>query len=433
MHRQAGMIRLALVCAAVAALLLTGGCRRKKYENPIDKDTQQPDKVLFDKAINDIEKGRYEIARLTLNTLLNTYDTSEYTAKAKLAIADSWMREGGSHALAQAEAEYKDFILFYPTMEESAEAQMKVCDIHFKQMQKADRDTTHMLRADEECRQLLTQFPNSRFAPEASQRVRQVQEVIADGEYRVGTFYYGKGSFPASANRLQAVTDHYPLFSNADDALFKLGDAYSKMPNRFRDRSIQAFQRLVREYPLSPYLEDAKTRLKAMEAEIPEPDAVAYARMKYEMENRTEPSFWSKRFGFLTPAPDTSRAAKSGQPADGPMRPTIPVSVPVPGGQTGGVTDVTASPVGTNPTALDTNPDARMSKQGEGQAPAAGTPPPAGTPAPEGTAPAAEGPKLPPEQDPGLVNSQAGLPTNQQGQAAKSDKKQKKSKEKPKK
>ena len=45
---------------------------------------------------------------------MNTYDTSEYLAKAKLAIADSWFREGGSHGLAQAEAEYKDFILFYP-------------------------------------------------------------------------------------------------------------------------------------------------------------------------------------------------------------------------------------------------------------------------------------------------------------------------------
>ena len=126
----------------LAVVLTSCGFRRKKYENPITKDTQQPDKVLFDKAIKDIEKGRYEVARLTLNTLINTYDTSEFLAKAKLAIADSWFREGGSHGLAQAEAEYKDFILFYPTLEEAAEAQEKVCMIHFKQMEKADRDVT---------------------------------------------------------------------------------------------------------------------------------------------------------------------------------------------------------------------------------------------------------------------------------------------------
>src|SRR5213593_1073776 len=156
-----------LVLLAAALVAASCGFHRKKYENPITKDTQQPDKVLFDKAINDIERSRYEIARLTLQTLINTYDTSEYLAKAKLAIADSWFREGGAHGLAQAEAEYKDFILFYPTMEESAEAQEKVCDIHYRQMEKPDRDPHDAVRAEDECRQLLVQFPNSKFAPGA--------------------------------------------------------------------------------------------------------------------------------------------------------------------------------------------------------------------------------------------------------------------------
>src|SRR6266704_6992093 len=132
-----------IVLSAVLSLLSASCARRRKYENPITKDTLQPDKVLFDKAVADIERSRFEVARLTLNTMMNTYDTSEYMAKAKLAIADSWYREGGGHGLAQAEAEYKDFILFYPNMEESAEAQQKVCDIHYKQMEKADRDTKH--------------------------------------------------------------------------------------------------------------------------------------------------------------------------------------------------------------------------------------------------------------------------------------------------
>src|SRR5689334_7666845 len=105
------MLRLAIL-TLVLGLLSSCGFKRKKYENPISSDTQQPDKVLFDKAINDMEKGRYEVARLTLQTLMNTYDTSEYMAKSKLAYADSWFREGGSNGLAQAEAEYKDFILF---------------------------------------------------------------------------------------------------------------------------------------------------------------------------------------------------------------------------------------------------------------------------------------------------------------------------------
>src|SRR5579859_7185899 len=144
-----------IIASSLAVVLVSSSCgfKRKKYENPITKDTQQPDKVLFDKSIKDIEHGRYEVARLTLNTLINTYDTSEFLAKAKLAIADSWYREAGPHGMAQAEAEYKDFILFYPTMEEAAESQERICEIHYRGMQKADRDPNDALRAEQECKQ----------------------------------------------------------------------------------------------------------------------------------------------------------------------------------------------------------------------------------------------------------------------------------------
>src|ERR1700686_2816491 len=149
------IFRSLILAGAVLSLLSTSCFRKKKYENPITKETQQPDKVLFDKAIADIERSRFEVARLTLNTLMNTYDPSECLAKAKLAIADSWYREAGSHGLAQAEAEYKDFILFYPNMEEAAESQFKVCNIHYKQMEKADRDNAQGQLAEDECRQVM--------------------------------------------------------------------------------------------------------------------------------------------------------------------------------------------------------------------------------------------------------------------------------------
>src|SRR6202790_542845 len=243
-----------LILAGVVLSLLSTSCfRKKKYENPITKDTQQPDKVLFDKAIADIERSRFEVARLTLNTLMNTYDTSEYLAKAKLAIADSWYQEGGTHGLSQAEAEYKDFILFYPNMEESAEAQEKVCMIHYKQMEKADRDPKHAMRAEDECRLVLTQFPNSKFAPEAQQKLREIQEVLAQHEFVVGDIYHHKMSYPASANRLHALVDAYPLFSRADESLWKLGDSYAHMGPRFADKSAAAYARIVKDYPLSSY------------------------------------------------------------------------------------------------------------------------------------------------------------------------------------
>src|SRR6266545_4721176 len=375
-------LRYAIVLGLAAALLTSCGFRRKKYDNPITKDTLQPDKVLFDKAIADIERSRYEVARLTLQTLINTYDTSEYLAKAKLAIADSWYREGGTHGLAQAEAEYKDFILFYPTMEESAEAQKKVCMIHYKQMEKADRDPLHAMRAEEECRQLLVQFPNSKFAPDAQQMLRDIQEVLADHEYRTGVFYHHKGSFPAAASRLQTLTEQFPLFSQADEALWELGDSYQRMGDRFENQASAAYSRIVREYPLSPRADAAKEKLLAMKRPVPEADPVAYARMKYELENRTKSGTMSHVWGVFRKSPDVSLAAKSGSPQMQGMRPGIPASVPAPAGSTGVSADVSVSTVGDS-SALDKNPDARsaaarQSAAGPGAAPAAQAAPAAG-------------------------------------------------------
>src|ERR1700735_4447741 len=196
--------QLFVITVGVLAFFLLSGFglfHRKKYETPITKNTLQPDKILFDRAIKDIEHGNYESARLVLNTLINTYDTSEFLAKAKLAIADSWYREGGAHGLAQAEAEYKDFILFYPNMEEAAESQYKVCAIHYKQMEKSDRDNAQGQRAEDACRDVMTQFPNSKFVPKAEQMLRETQEVLANKEFLTGQFYFNKGSFPAAASR----------------------------------------------------------------------------------------------------------------------------------------------------------------------------------------------------------------------------------------
>lgn len=362
--------RLPVALAMALALLAVSGCRRRAYENPITKDTQQPDKVLFDKAVADIERSRYEIARLTLQTLINTYDSSEYLAKAKLAIADSWFREGGAHGLAQAEAEYKDFILFYPTMEEAAEAQQKVCDIHYRQMEKPDRDTMHALRAEDECRQLLVRYPNSRFAPEAQQKLRNIQEVLAQHEYRTGIFYHTKGSYPAAANRLQTLVDQYPLFSAADEALWQLADSYERMGDRFEDRAAAAYTRIVRDYPLSAHVDLAKNKLTAMNRPVPQPDPVAYARMKYELENREEMGTMGHFFGIFKKSPDTRMAAKSGTPAMTPLKPGLPLSVPAAAtaegsgeaaaaGAGAGATDVSVAPV-TDSSALDNNPDARQ-------------------------------------------------------------------------
>jgi outer membrane protein assembly factor BamD len=365
------MVRKLLPVILMAGLLASCGFHAKKYDDPITKDTKQPDKVLFDRAINDIEHGRYEIARITLNTLINTYDQSEFLAKAKLAIADSWFREGGPASLAQAEAEYKDFILFYPTMEEAAESQQKICQIHYKQMDKSDRDATQAIRAEDECRQLIVQFPNSKYVDETRQLLRNVQESLAEGEYLVGSFYFKHGDNSAAANRMNHLVEQYPLYSKADLALWDMGQAFGHLGPRFRKQEGDAYARIVRDYPLSTFADDATKKLKELEMPVPEPDKTAVARMQFEKEHREKPGFISRNTLWVRRGPDVSTAAHSGDPAMTNMRPSVPPLVPQPAGAGGFNGDVTATTVG-NSTALDTKPDARANPPGASQ-PAAST------------------------------------------------------------
>src|SRR5712675_2243045 len=209
-------------------LILTVACTNKKSANPLaNVVSKQPDKVLFDRGMDAMKHNRFDVSRMTLQTLINTYPDSEFIARAKLAVADSWYAEGGSTAMQQAEIEYKDFTTFFPNMPEAAEASLKVANIHYQQMEKADRDYTHAMRAEEEYRSVILQYPDSKvIAKEARQRLREVQEVLAQREYNFGRFYYLRQAYPAAIARLQTLVDRYPLYSGADETLFLLGETY---------------------------------------------------------------------------------------------------------------------------------------------------------------------------------------------------------------
>src|SRR5947209_8497896 len=221
------MLRRIAVFILLATLAFTVACTNKKVNNPLaNVGSKQPDKVLFDRAMDAMKHNRFDVARITLQTLINIYPDSEFIARAKLAVADSWYAEGGSTAMQQAEIEYKDFRTFFPNMPEAAEAQLKVANIHYQEMEKADRDYTHAMRAEEEYRSLIMEYPDSKLVPQAKQRLREVQEVLAQREYTIGRFYYLRLAYPAAIARLKTLVDRYPLFSGADEALYLLGQSY---------------------------------------------------------------------------------------------------------------------------------------------------------------------------------------------------------------
>jgi outer membrane protein assembly factor BamD len=342
-------MRRVLILGLLGVLAFTSACTNKKVNNPLaNVGSKQPDKVLFDRSMDAMKHNRFDVARMTLQTLINTYPDSEFIARAKLAVADSWYAEGGSTALQQAEIEYKDFKTFFPNMPEAAEAQLKVANIHYQQMEKADRDFTHAMRAEQEYRNLMQEYPDSKLVKQAKVRLLEVQEVLAQREYNIGRFYFLRQAFPAAIARLQTLVERYPLYSRADEALYLIGQSHEEEIARIRaaptcskterivgciseeakanmissliKQASAAYARIIQRYPAMDRALDAKARLEALNQPVPRPTRAAMELNKKEVASRSEPGFVTKLWGPFDKHPDVSPATKVGEPTmtDGP-------------------------------------------------------------------------------------------------------------------
>src|SRR5215469_2014025 len=327
------MLRKFFVLLLLAAPFFVAGCHHSKVKNPIANiDSKQPDKVLYDRAMVSMKKARYTEARTLLETMINTYPDSEYVARAKLSVGDAWYNEGGTAAWQQAEVQYKDFITFFPNMPEAAEAQLKVAYIHYRQMEKPDRDYTQAMRAADEYKALIQQFPDSKLVPEAKQRLRDVQEILAERQWRIAHFYYLRNNLAASQARLTSLADSYPLFSSVDDALYLLGNIYekeasgmrlqkqlpetmkAKLAGEYDQRAIETYSKIITRYPAMDRAEDARRRLVAMKAPVPKPTPEALAQSKAEEESRQSSGRITKMMGNFRKHPDVAKSAKVGDP-----------------------------------------------------------------------------------------------------------------------
>jgi len=290
--------------------------KKKLNKSTSAENTAEPDKILYDKAMDDVKHGRHEVARLNLQTLINTYPDSDYLAKAKLTIADSFYKEGGTANLTQAVQAYKDFIIFFPMMsKEAAYAQLQVAMTHYKQMEKPDRDRTHARAAEDEFQTFLAKYPSDVLAAKAEQHLREVQEVLAEGDFRIGYYYYVKEDKKAAESRLRAIVNRYPLYSKADQALWMLGNIWQSTEKK--EIAAPFYQRIVRNYPLSPLVPGAKSRLKALGAPVPQPDPQAVAWMTAEQNAPRQHEALIKRpLRLVTngPGQELTVAAKVGKP-----------------------------------------------------------------------------------------------------------------------
>jgi len=273
MKRGFSMNRL---CYLVLFSVVLNGCGGKQVStDPAGNNLDEPDRVLFERAMSDLNKSKFSVARLTLQTLINVYPDSEYLEQGMYYLAESFYREGTTAGYAQAEAQFKDFITFFPQGDLTDDAQLLVAMTHVRQLEKPDRDPSQALLAEAELKAMIAGYPDSSLLADAKQKLRDVQEVLAQGVLGIANHYFRQKVYHASTARYREIVDNYPDSILVPNALYMLAE--SLRLNNNEPESAIYYARLVSDYPTAEAVNDAKARLTELKQPIPEPNPVAIA------------------------------------------------------------------------------------------------------------------------------------------------------------
>ena len=259
--RLSVLAAVGLLAAALAAGCATGSARKPPTGTP------NPDKFLFDRGTENLNKHRWAVAREYFRQLVDTYPQSEYRADGKLGIGDTYIGEHSAESFVLAINEFREFLSFYPTNKRADYAQYKLAMSHFYQMRDPMRDQTETRDAIRELDTFVARYPTSAFNDDGKVHLREARDRIDRWDLQVGIQYYKFRWYPGAIGRLKPLIASDPDYSNRDAAYFYLGEALVKLKQNAE--ALPYYERLVKEFEQSEYLDQAKKRIEELKASVP--------------------------------------------------------------------------------------------------------------------------------------------------------------------
>jgi len=228
--------------------------------------TTEPDKFLFDKGTDSLNRKKWLTAREYFKQLNETYTASPLRPDAKLGIGDTYLGEGTAEALVLAINEFKEFLTFYPTNPRADYAQYKLGLAHYRQMRGPERDQTETRDAVKEFDTFVQRYPGSKLLPDVQAKLREAKDRIDESDYLVGFFYWRQKWYPGAIDRFKAVLKQDPAFTNRDAVYFHLADSLIKM--RKEAEALPYLEKLVEEFEQSEYLSQSQKRIAELKASM---------------------------------------------------------------------------------------------------------------------------------------------------------------------
>lgn len=253
--------------AALVLALFVGACSSNgldRFELPPGTE-MQPDAFLFARGSEALEAGRWLTAREYFRRLVDTYPTSQHRQDARLGIGDSYLGERRIDSDILAAGEFREFLRFYPLAERADYAQYRLAVSQVRQMLSPQRDQTATRDALRELQTFTANYPNSQYLKEVIALEREARDRLSESEFLVGRHYYRTRWYPGAVARLENLLKTDPQYTRRDGAYFYLAESYARL-QRIED-ALTYYRKILEEFAVSEYMEDARKRVEALEAE----------------------------------------------------------------------------------------------------------------------------------------------------------------------
>jgi outer membrane protein assembly factor BamD len=252
----------------VLLALFAGACASSGPKKP-PEGTLEPDKFLFERGTDNLSRKRWLVAREYFRQLVDSYPTSQHRADAKLGIGDSYLGEHSAESFVLGINEFREFLNFYPTHERAHYAQFQLAMCYFEQMRSAMRDQTETRDAIRELQTYVSRFGDKPLIGEARQKLRDAKDRLGDWNMGVAIHYFRVKWYPGVVGRLVPLLKEDPDYTRRDEAYYYLGETFIRI-----DRPAEAlpyFERLIKEFEKSEYLEKSQRRITELKTTVPAP------------------------------------------------------------------------------------------------------------------------------------------------------------------
>ena len=221
--------------AAAGAIALAGGCGIFG-QGDIDRTAKMSPNEIYAEAKDEMSSGRYGEAVKLLGKLESRYPFGAWAQQAQLDTAYAHYKENDR---TQALVAVERFIRLYPTSDQLDYAYYLKGLINFNEDQGllstvgrqdlSERDQKAARESFEAFRQVITRFPDSKYAEDARARMRYLVNAMAGGEVHIARYYFNRGAYLAAINRAQAVVAQFQGAPAVEEALFILVKGYEKL------------------------------------------------------------------------------------------------------------------------------------------------------------------------------------------------------------